>query len=1030
VLLDQLSSGEPGLRSELETLLAECEREDPLLDRSAAERFAPLFAEDPLEVPELLGERYRIVRELGRGGMAVVLLARDEKHGRDVAVKLVRPAVAAALGRRRFLQEIEIVARLHHPHIVSLFDSGESDGLLYYVMPFAEGPSLRHRLEREGRLPSDEVIRILRDVCGALGYAHQHGVVHGDIKPDNVMLAGRHALVTDFGIAEAISAATTSASDVATRLATLGTPAYMSPEQVSGTAAIDHRADIYAVGVLGYELLAGRPPFEGGSRREVLEAQLHQPPPVLALRPDSVSDPLTRLLMKCLAKRPEDRWDSADTLGQQLEALALTAGTAKRAIRRRSALLGTAALVLLAIAALQLRPGDSPTAALDPAKLVVLPFHMTGVDSTLRYLGEGVVDLLAAKLDGQGGPIAVDSRSAISAWRRETGGRDATPEDARRIAARLGAGEALLGSVVGAPDGRLTITATLIGRDGGAPRQAATLSGTSDSLPMLLDGIVTRLMAREAGVAEPALSDLTSRSLPALRAYLRGRAAYRRGQESEAIDHFARALENDSTFALAALDLAVASGQLLGQVLGQRTLYQLPQYVAARPESDHRRFAAAFRVALRHRDKLSPRDRPLADALSQSQGTASPRAMLTALERAAIAAPDRAETHYLIGALLLRQGPGFGFTDSRERASGSFHRALVLDSAYLAPLFGLVEAAALSGDSAELRRSATWYLSRASAGPAADYVRWRLAAGTGDAATLAALRERFDSLATPALERIALASQMSGVALEDADRAMALVVRRASIRVERNLAVMAAHWLALNRGRPREALRFLRLRGEVEPSEQGFWTHSTIASLFWDGDSLVGDASARARAQQLARDTVRPPRSPAERAALSSALAQDGLWALLHDDTARAGAAIRWLRRERSPGADLVDVLLATRTRRPDAEAILARLDSVAREGCCSNELVAWVNLVLARAYEAAGREGNALQVIRRGIWRAPPQLLSTYLREEGRLASRQGERAAALRAYRHYLALRTDPEPQLRAEVERVRAELARISR
>jgi tetratricopeptide (TPR) repeat protein len=610
-------------------------------------------------------------------------------------------------------------------------------------------------------------------------------------------------------------------------------------------------------------------------------------------------------------------------------------------------------------------------------------------------------------------------------WRQLTGGREATAEDARRIAERLGAGEALLGSLVGGPGGRLTLTASVIPTGGGAARPAAPVSGSSDSLPALLDGIVTRLAARDAGVPEQALSALTSRSQPALRAYLWGRAEYRRGHESEAVDHFARALEHDSTFALAALDLAVASRQLLGQALGQRTLYQVPEYVSSRLESDHRRFAAAVQLALRHRDKLSARDRPLADALGGRE-SGSARVMLQALEHAAVLAPDRAETHYLIGALLQRQGPVLGLTDSRERAAARFRRALALDSAYTAPLFGLVESAALAEDQAELRRAGALYLARAGNRPAADYVRWRVAVGTGDAPALAALRLRFDSLATPALERIVLASQQSGQGLDDADRAMALIVRRAAERVERNLALMAAHWLAMNRGRPREALRFLRLRSELEPGEVVFWTHSVIAALFWDGDSAVGHASARARALQIARDTLGPPPTLALHSVLTRSMELDGLWTLLHGDTARAGAAIRWLRRERSLGADLLDVILASQTRRPDAEAIRARLDSVGREGCCSN--LAWVDLVLARVYEAGGQEADALRAIRRGVWRAPPQLLTTYLREEGRLAARLGDRAGAIRAYEHYLVLRSDPEPELRAEVARIRGELARL--
>jgi len=272
-----------------------------------------------------LADRYTLERQIGTGGMALVFLAEDLRHQRKVAVKVLRPELAATLGGDRFFREIQIAAQLQHPHILPLLDSGQADGFLYYAMPYVEGESLRERLARGGELPVQEAVRLLIEVVDALAYAHGRGVVHRDIKPDNVLLSGRHALLSDFGVAKAVSEAT-GRQQLTTAGVALGTPAYMAPEQASADPHVDHRADLYAVGVLGYELLAGRPPFTGASSQEVLAAHVTQAPVPLAAHRPSVSPALAAVIMRCLEKRPADRWQSADQLLAQLEPLATPSG--------------------------------------------------------------------------------------------------------------------------------------------------------------------------------------------------------------------------------------------------------------------------------------------------------------------------------------------------------------------------------------------------------------------------------------------------------------------------------------------------------------------------------------------------------------------------------------------------------------------------------------------------------------------------------------------------------------------------------
>jgi tetratricopeptide (TPR) repeat protein/tRNA A-37 threonylcarbamoyl transferase component Bud32 len=282
-------------------------------------------AEIPARLVAALSGRYALLREAGSGGMATVYLAEDVRHQRKVAVKVLRPELSATLGPDRFTREIKIAAQLSHPHILPVLDSGEADGYLYYVMPFIEGESLRERLNRQGELPVTEAVRILVEVTDALAHAHARGVVHRDMKPDNVMITGRHALVMDFGVAKAVSEASGHAAMTTAGIA-MGTPAYMAPEQAAADPNVDHRADLYALGATAYELLTGRPPFTGRTAQEVLAAHVTQRPEPITSRRPALPPALGTAIMRCLEKRPADRYQTAEELLAVLEPIGTPSG--------------------------------------------------------------------------------------------------------------------------------------------------------------------------------------------------------------------------------------------------------------------------------------------------------------------------------------------------------------------------------------------------------------------------------------------------------------------------------------------------------------------------------------------------------------------------------------------------------------------------------------------------------------------------------------------------------------------------------
>jgi tetratricopeptide (TPR) repeat protein len=358
------------------------------------------------QLQEILGDTYRLERELP-GGMSRVFVAEETALARKVVIKVLPPETAAAVNVSRFRREIQLAASLQHPHIVPLLTAGAKGDLLYYVMPLIEGESLRGRLLRKGEFPVSDVAWILRDAASALAYAHSHGVVHRDIKPDNILLTGNFAVVTDFGVAKAVSEAT-SESNITSAGVALGTPTYMAPEQAAADPTTDYRADIYALGVVGYELLAGAPPFTGTSPQMILAAHITRVPDHVTTHRSSVPPPLANIIMRCLEKKPADRWQTADELTQQLASVATSGSStpfttapysaprieagSRRA--RRPAIAAAFVLGLAVFGAVAWFAGRDRVAAFDDHRVIVSDFENETRDPALDPLGKLASDML------------------------------------------------------------------------------------------------------------------------------------------------------------------------------------------------------------------------------------------------------------------------------------------------------------------------------------------------------------------------------------------------------------------------------------------------------------------------------------------------------------------------------------------------------------------------------------------------------------------------------------------------------------
>ena len=598
------------------------------------------------QLQRTLGRGYTLERELGGGGMSRVFVADEPGLGRKVVVKVLAPELAEGISVERFEREIRMVASLQQANIVPLLAAGRTGELPYYTMPFVDGRSLRERIAREGPLPLRDAINILRDIARALAYAHEHGVVHRDIKPDNVLLSGDTAVVSDFGIAKALSVARTGTDrEKLTQTGSgIGTPAYMSPEQAVGDPGMDHRTDIYAFGCVAYEVLTGKPPFHGLPTHQIVAAHFQETPRPVAERRADLPISISVLIARCLEKDPARRPQTAREMLQSLD----TDVPQRREYSRRFApaqTLGVAAIVaLLATGAVYVsRSGRAARATepVPPASLAVLPFLNVGGDSAQEYLADGIRDELATAM-GKVAGVRIIGRSAAFQYR---GRRDL---DVRQVGRALGA-RYLLQGTLRQHGGRLSVSAQLSDSVGGAELWSERFERNPHQLAQVRDEIVRAisdtLRPAGGGSAAGGGARTTGRGTANPQAYdlyLRGEyLLQRRGAGVEqSIVNFERAIAADSGFARAYAGLSAA-------------LVLAPFFTGAPPAAMQAQVTTAARRALELDSTVAEAHTSLAIAywFSNSRDDAARE-----FQRAIASDPSDAAAHFHYGRLLITEG--------------------------------------------------------------------------------------------------------------------------------------------------------------------------------------------------------------------------------------------------------------------------------------------------------------------------------------------------------------------------------------
>lgn len=976
------------------------------------------------QLQDALGTDFTLGRELGGGGMSRVFVARDETLGRDVVVKLLSPALAQELSAERFAREIRLAANLQHAHIVPLLSAGATTaGLPYYLMPFVEGASLRQRLESGTLLPASDVVSVLRDVARALAYAHARGVVHRDIKPDNIMYSGGAAVVTDFGIAKALTSAREEHdSDTLTRMGTsIGTPAYMAPEQGTGDPNTDHRADIYAFGATAYELLTGVTPFGDRAPHELMVAHLTEAP----LSPDSrrseLPHALSALVMQCLEKDPDHRPQTADEVLSLLGSPHITGATATYAAgngsattglrtatkggatstgssqtnhARRAAITVSALLVTGLVAFFGWKQLQPKAAALDASMLAVMPFTIR--DKALDVWREGMVDVLSRSLDGAGALRTIAPSTSI-----QRSPERADVASALTLGTDVGAGLVLFGDLSASGPDSVHLRAALFDVRAGAVRTDIDLIGARSRMDALADSLALRVLrelGHDAGAGASRLDVVGTRSLPALKAFLQGQQFYRRALVDSARMSYQTALEYDSTFALAWRGVASVFIRA-GRENEPDAMYALDQairYKSGRGPRDSMMLRAdSLRLAVVRRAP-APMD-ALADVPLLS-------ALLSTLETATTRYPTDGELWFELGDARFHFGEFGGVT--LEQAADAFERGINLDSSFTVPYYHAMDLAMRSGRTQD----------------AARYARRVVAVYSGNSAMyytlLAAVLESTRAL-TPEAERLLdslpgqyVAGILGQVAfMPDSNDIGLVLARRLMARPSPTLTPIDSSSL-------RDAIAgTLIARGLFREAQQ-----YRGAKLPLSVPVQLAQIGARSR------DSVAANAADILRSDPASALAAARLFADV-GDTSSLVALRTWLKGSVQTAvtrqySSIIDALMPFA--RGDSAATVQALLAIPVSVCSG---VPCAGSITSELLVAAGRDADAARILDR--WLPSAHLgLSTPMDHvrRARIAMRNGENETARRSYGIVVARWGGGDPVLQPVVQEAKAALAKL--
>jgi serine/threonine-protein kinase len=948
--------------------------------------------------------------------MATVFLAHDLKHDRPVALKLLHPELAAVLGPDRFEREIRLAARLQHPHILTVHDSGEAAGQLWFTMPFVEGESLRDRLNREKQLPVEDALRIAREAALGLDYAHLHGVVHRDIKPENLLLTtDGSTMVADFGIARALGGREAQLTESGL---VVGTPAYMSPEQAAGDRDLDARTDVYALGCVLYELLAGEPPFTGPTAQAILAKRFGAPAPLIRVVRETVPLAVERAIDRALAKSPADRFGTA---GEFAKALSEPGAAPRRrspvAVRRWGVAVGLAALTAAGVLLFRSRPA-APT---DPNLLAVAPFDV--LDPSLQVWHEGLVDILSRNLDGAGPLRTVPQSVGIKRWH----GR-ADRVSAESFGHRTGAGLVVFGSVRKARD-TVTLRATVLDLIRKRVEPDLELKGDTADIGDLADSLgvrVLQVLGRDRPIGAVRQTSIGSRSLPALKAFLYGEQFYRRGLWDSALVYYDQAIAQDSTFAIAFHKMVLVLG------------WHPSSAPAYRPSEEY------LRKSVRLNRGLAPRDSVLiaADSLAIATDEATNPADLIGFryryvsirEEAVRRYPGDPEMWYEVGDARFHEAPPLGGIPGP--ALEAFDRAIALDPGF-APAYEHTVQLALRLNRPDLARKY-----------AAAYLRLDPTDVNAPAIRLAALM--LDPVRSHAPET-------------------ARVIDTASTRVLLDAAIEDLGWWADSDEAGVRLLRALTLRsgtGEDPWSDTLMYDQFLAYQLayrghlqeayavdrpillgprrpFWNGyDPFRALALLGVIPESVAAATFGHAFEPGawHVSAFLTDRTQRGLpWWLARSDTASlARFALRAEQQARSQTSARGKLQGRYLHAAATAYLALARADSVRALGlfqaipdtlCIVNDCF-YEKLIEARLLTAQGQARAAGALLDRWVWGGEGPLFVLGVLEQGRIAEGLRERQKAKDSYQFVVDAWRHADPQLEPFVVEARNALARLTR